>query len=59
MGTPFPRVFEFDYWAIAQMEKGNHEALLKLSSQQLDVVGRQDIATRPSIVKSQLLHRSA
>src|ERR1700726_1286049 len=35
--------FEFDYWAIAQMEKGNHEALLNLTSQQLDVVGNTEM----------------
>ncbi len=35
--------FEFDYWAIAQMEKGNHEALLSLTSQQLDVVGNTEM----------------
>src|SRR5579871_516006 len=31
--------FDFDYWAIGQMEKGNHEALLSLSVEQLDEVG--------------------
>ena len=35
--------FEFDYWAIAQMEKGNHEALLTLTSEQLDVVGNTEM----------------
>ncbi|HWF13512.1 MAG TPA: hypothetical protein VG272_07235 [Candidatus Acidoferrales bacterium] len=35
--------FDFDYWAIAQMEKGNHEALLNLTSQQLDVVGNTEM----------------
>ena len=35
--------FEFDYWAIAQMEKGNHEALLRLSSEQLDLVGNTEM----------------
>src|SRR6266567_8599416 len=35
--------FEFDYWAIAQMEKGNHEALLNLTSEQLDVVGNTEM----------------
>ena len=35
--------FEFDYWAIAQMEKGNHEALLSLTSEQLDVVGNTEM----------------
>src|SRR6185295_17942314 len=31
--------FDFDYWAIGQMEKGNHEALLDLTVEQLDEVG--------------------
>jgi 2,3-dihydroxyphenylpropionate 1,2-dioxygenase len=31
--------FDFDYWAIGQMEKGNHEALLSLTVEQLDEVG--------------------
>jgi 2,3-dihydroxyphenylpropionate 1,2-dioxygenase len=35
--------FNFDYWAIAQMEKGNHEALLNLTSEQLDVVGNTEM----------------
>src|SRR5579863_3670437 len=35
--------FEFDYWAIAQMEKGNHEALLSLTSEQFDVVGNTEM----------------
>jgi 2,3-dihydroxyphenylpropionate 1,2-dioxygenase len=35
--------FEFDYWAIAQMEKGNNEALLNLTSEQLDVVGNTEM----------------
>src|SRR5580692_11217734 len=35
--------FDFDYWAIAQMEKGNHEALLSLTSEQLDMVGNTEI----------------
>src|ERR1700694_584404 len=35
--------FAFDYWAIAQMEKGNHEALLSLTSEQLDVVGNTEM----------------
>src|SRR5580693_3432321 len=35
--------FEFDYWAIAQMEKGNHDALLSLTSEQFDVVGNTEM----------------
>ena len=35
--------FAFDYWAIAQMEKGNHEALVKLTSEQLDLVGNTEM----------------
>src|SRR5258707_7714033 len=35
--------FAFDYWAIAQMEKGNHEALLSLTSEQLDLVGNTEM----------------
>jgi len=35
--------YDFDYWAIAQMEKGNHEALLSLTSQQLDEVGNTEM----------------
>src|SRR5260370_10847053 len=35
--------FAFDYWAIAHMEKGNHEALLSLTSEQLDLVGNTEM----------------
>jgi 2,3-dihydroxyphenylpropionate 1,2-dioxygenase len=35
--------FAFDHWAIAQMEKGNHEALLNLTSEQLDLVGNTEM----------------
>jgi 2,3-dihydroxyphenylpropionate 1,2-dioxygenase len=35
--------FEFDHWAIAQMEKGNHEALLSLTNEQLDEVGNTEM----------------
>jgi 2,3-dihydroxyphenylpropionate 1,2-dioxygenase len=35
--------FDFDYWAIAQMEKGNHEALINLTSEQLDLVGNTEM----------------
>src|SRR5712675_454232 len=35
--------FAFDYWAIAQMETGNHEALINLTSEQLDLVGNTEM----------------
>lgn len=35
--------FEFDYWAIEQMERGNHEALLNLTNAQLDEVGNTEM----------------
>jgi 2,3-dihydroxyphenylpropionate 1,2-dioxygenase len=35
--------YDFDYWAIAQMERGNFEPLLKLSSEQLDEVGNTEM----------------
>ena len=35
--------YDFDYWAIAQMEKGNHEALLNLTNAQLDEVGNTEM----------------
>ena len=35
--------YDFDYWAIAQMERGNLEPLLKLSSEQLDEVGNTEM----------------
>jgi 2,3-dihydroxyphenylpropionate 1,2-dioxygenase len=35
--------FDFDYWAIAQMEKGNHEALISMTSEQLDLVGNTEM----------------
>jgi 2,3-dihydroxyphenylpropionate 1,2-dioxygenase len=35
--------FEFDYWAIGQMEKGNHRALLDLTVEQLDQVGNTEM----------------
>jgi 2,3-dihydroxyphenylpropionate 1,2-dioxygenase len=35
--------FAFDYWAISQMEKGNHEALLSMTSEQLDLVGNTEM----------------
>ena len=35
--------FDFDYWAIEQMEHGNHEALLDLTNEQLDEVGNTEM----------------
>jgi len=35
--------FDFDYWAIRQMECGNHEALLSLTNEQLDEVGNTEM----------------
>jgi 2,3-dihydroxyphenylpropionate 1,2-dioxygenase len=35
--------YDFDYWAIAHMERGNFEPLLKLSSEQLDEVGNTEM----------------
>jgi len=35
--------FDFDYWAIHQMERGNHEALLSLTNEQLDEVGNTEM----------------
>lgn len=35
--------FEFDYWAIAQMEKGNHQTLINLTNPQLDEVGNTEM----------------
>ena len=35
--------YDFDYWAIAQLERGNIDALLKLSSEQLDEVGNTEM----------------
>jgi 2,3-dihydroxyphenylpropionate 1,2-dioxygenase len=35
--------YDFDYWAIANMERGNIEPLLKLSSEQLDEVGNTEM----------------
>lgn len=35
--------FEFDHWAIKQMERGNHEALLDLTVEQLDEVGNTEM----------------
>jgi 2,3-dihydroxyphenylpropionate 1,2-dioxygenase len=35
--------YDFDYWAIAQLERGNTEALLSLTSEQLDEVGNTEM----------------
>lgn len=35
--------FDFDWWAIAHMERGNHGALLSLTSEQLDEVGNTEM----------------
>jgi aromatic ring-opening dioxygenase catalytic subunit (LigB family) len=35
--------FDFDWWAIAQMERGNPQALLKLTNEQLDEVGNTEM----------------
>ncbi|MDE3167053.1 MAG: MMPL family transporter, partial [Acidobacteriota bacterium] len=35
--------YDFDYWAIDQMERGNHEALLRLTNAQLDEVGNTEM----------------
>jgi aromatic ring-opening dioxygenase catalytic subunit (LigB family) len=35
--------FDFDWWAIAQMERGNPGALLDLSNEQLDEVGNTEM----------------
>ena len=35
--------FDFDWWAIAHMERGNHDALLNLTNEQLDEVGNTEM----------------
>jgi 2,3-dihydroxyphenylpropionate 1,2-dioxygenase len=35
--------FDFDYWAIAHMERGNHDVLLDLTVEQLDEVGNTEM----------------
>src|SRR6185295_18160018 len=35
--------YDFDYWAIAQLERGNTEELLKLTAEQLDEVGNTEM----------------
>ncbi len=35
--------YDFDYWAIAEMERGNIEPMLKLTSEQLDEVGNTEM----------------
>ena len=35
--------FDFDYWAISQIEKGNLDTLIKLNNEQLDEVGNTEM----------------
>jgi 2,3-dihydroxyphenylpropionate 1,2-dioxygenase len=35
--------FEFDYWAISQMEKGNHQVLINMTNEQFDEVGNTEM----------------
>jgi aromatic ring-opening dioxygenase catalytic subunit (LigB family) len=35
--------YDFDYWAIAQLERGNIDALLELTAEQLDEVGNTEM----------------
>ena len=35
--------YEFDHWAIAQMERGNPDAILNLTNRQIDEVGNTEI----------------
>jgi len=35
--------FDFDWWAIAHMERGNHDKLLDLTNEQLDEVGNTEM----------------
>ena len=35
--------YDFDWWAIAQMERGNNDSLLKLNNEQLDEVGNTEM----------------
>ena len=35
--------FDFDYWAISQMEKGNHDVLINLTNEQFDDVGNTEM----------------
>lgn len=35
--------YDFDYWAIAQLERGNIDALMELSAEQLDEVGNTEM----------------
>lgn len=40
----YPRpAYDFDWWAIAQMERGNHDVLLSLTNEQLDEVGNTEM----------------
>jgi 2,3-dihydroxyphenylpropionate 1,2-dioxygenase len=35
--------FDFDYWAISQMEKGNHQVLIDMTNEQFDEVGNTEM----------------
>jgi 2,3-dihydroxyphenylpropionate 1,2-dioxygenase len=35
--------FDFDYWAISQMEKGNHDVLINMTNEQFDEVGNTEM----------------
>src|ERR1700722_5700324 len=35
--------FDFDYWAISEIEKGNLDSLIKLTNEQLDEVGNTEL----------------
>lgn len=35
--------YDFDYWAIAQLERGNLDAMMKLTAEQLDEVGNTEM----------------
>ncbi|MGA8011802.1 MAG: hypothetical protein WB949_05195 [Candidatus Acidiferrales bacterium] len=35
--------FEFDHWAISQMEKGNHQVLINMTNEQFDEVGNTEM----------------
>ncbi len=35
--------YDFDYWAIAELERGNYDALLSLTSEELDEVGNTEM----------------
>jgi 2,3-dihydroxyphenylpropionate 1,2-dioxygenase len=35
--------FDFDYWAISEMEKGNHDVLINMTNEQFDEVGNTEM----------------